>query len=299
MSVNETLNRIENEVDTQEGLIQQIQTALAGKMAVGGGGDADWNDFLDDPAGEIYARSATKVRQYSLMNCKNITNVYIDSATKIETYAFYQCASLGNVYAPNVTTIGNYAFRDSTLPVADFPMLESAGAYAFSGTPIRSANLPVLRRITNSYCFAYCKQIEEISLPNLYSMGTSYTNIFEGCTALKKLNLGELEYLTGNNFNNCTSLEELDLGASITTIASNGLRYLTVIKKIIIRTPTVCSYNTTSASYDPTSADYKIYVPRALVDSYKTATNWSRLADKFVALEDYTDDGTTTGTVIG
>ena len=38
-----------------------------------------------------------------------------------------------------------------------------------------------------------------------------------------------------------------------------------------------------------------IYVPRALVDSYKVATNWSSWATQFRALEDYTVDGTTTG----
>ena len=38
-----------------------------------------------------------------------------------------------------------------------------------------------------------------------------------------------------------------------------------------------------------------IYVPAALVDSYKAATNWSNFAAQFRALEDYTVDGTTTG----
>jgi hypothetical protein len=38
-----------------------------------------------------------------------------------------------------------------------------------------------------------------------------------------------------------------------------------------------------------------IYVPAALVDSYKAATNWSAFAAQFRALEDYTVDGTTTG----
>ena len=38
-----------------------------------------------------------------------------------------------------------------------------------------------------------------------------------------------------------------------------------------------------------------IYVPRALVDSYKVATNWATYAAQFRALEDYTVDGTVTG----
>ena len=38
-----------------------------------------------------------------------------------------------------------------------------------------------------------------------------------------------------------------------------------------------------------------IYVPAALLDTYKAATNWTTYADQFRALETYTVDGTTTG----
>lgn len=38
-----------------------------------------------------------------------------------------------------------------------------------------------------------------------------------------------------------------------------------------------------------------IYVPRAFIDSYKAAENWSTYASQFRALEDYTVDGTVTG----
>jgi hypothetical protein len=38
-----------------------------------------------------------------------------------------------------------------------------------------------------------------------------------------------------------------------------------------------------------------IYVPRALVEDYKVATNWSAYASQFRAIEDYTTDGTVDG----
>ena len=45
----------------------------------------------------------------------------------------------------------------------------------------------------------------------------------------------------------------------------------------------------------------KVLVPRALVESYQTATNWSTLyvaeTCEFLALEDYTLDGTVTGEI--
>ena len=52
---------------------------------------------------------------------------------------------------------------------------------------------------------------------------------------------------------------------------------------MIIRSDTVCTLNSTNAF---TGTPY-IYVPSALVNSYKTATNWSSYAAQIRAIEDY------------
>lgn len=55
-------------------------------------------------------------------------------------------------------------------------------------------------------------------------------------------------------------------------------------------------HGTYNKTYNPDSLkDGYIYVPRALVEQYKVATNWTTLASQFRALEDYTVDGTITG----
>lgn len=79
--------------------------------------------------------------------------------------------------------------------------------------------------------------------------------------------------ITGN-----ASVEKLDL-YSVTTIGpyNNGSR----LKTLIIRADTVA---TTQTSF---TSSTNIYVPRALVDSYKVATNWSASADRIFAIEDY------------
>jgi hypothetical protein len=76
-----------------------------------------------------------------------------------------------------------------------------------------------------------------------------------------------------------------------------------------LRSETMCTLSNTNAfnycyhilgtvneTYNPNGLkDGYIYVPRALVDTYKVATNWVTYADQFRALEDYTVDGTITG----
>ena len=68
------------------------------------------------------------------------------------------------------------------------------------------------------------------------------------------------------------------------------------VKTLILRSETVCDKQN-SALYATAIANKEgyIYVPRALVDTYKAATNWSAYAAQFRALEEYTVDGTITG----
>jgi hypothetical protein len=66
---------------------------------------------------------------------------------------------------------------------------------------------------------------------------------------------------------------------------------------VILRSESLCTLENVSAFNGTPIASGTgcIYVPAALVNSYKTATNWSSFASKFRALEDYTVDGTITG----
>lgn len=62
----------------------------------------------------------------------------------------------------------------------------------------------------------------------------------------------------------------------------------TSLTSLILRRTSRINLDNKSAFNDTPIADGTgyIYVPRALVDSYKTATNWSVFANQFRALED-------------
>lgn len=98
-------------------------------------------------------------------------------------------------------------------------------------------------------------------------------------------------------FSTCSKLTSAYFPAatSIGNLAFSGCDKLT---SLILRVTTqVCTLSNTDAfSNTPiaSGAGY-IYVPAALIDSYKTATNWTTYANQFRALESYTVDGTTTG----
>lgn len=109
-------------------------------------------------------------------------------------------------------------------------------------------------------------------------------------------------------FYGCSRFTSVDLPMA-TSIGSNAFYSCYSLTAVILRSETLCSILNTNAftncyhflgtvnnTYNPNGLkDGYIYVPAALIDSYKVATNWSNFSTQFRALEDYTVDGTTTG----
>jgi hypothetical protein len=120
---------------------------------------------------------------------------------------------------------------------------------------------------------------------------------FYKCTKLTTVNFPVVTNIGGSAFNGCSQLTTADFPAatSIGRSAFDGCSSLTAL--ILRTTEKVATLSGTNAfrSTPIESGTGYIYVPRALVDSYKSSTNWSNFAAQFRALEDYTVDGTVTG----
>jgi hypothetical protein len=97
-------------------------------------------------------------------------------------------------------------------------------------------------------------------------------------------------------FHNCTALAKVDV-PKITEIGDVAFGWCSALEALILRGDTVVTL-TDAHAFTGSGVDGKtgyVYVPAALVDSYKSATNWSTYAEHFRALEDYTVDGTIEG----
>ena len=105
-------------------------------------------------------------------------------------------------------------------------------------------------------------------------------------------------------FINCKELEIADIG-QITSMKKYQTFYgCNKLKTLILRNNAQVLSLSHGNVFDGSSLDTDgtggtVYVPRALIESYQTATNWSTLyaagTCTFLPLEDYTVDGTTTG----
>ena len=149
-----------------------------------------------------------------------------------------------------------------------------------------------------NYAFYGCSKLTTANFPAVTSIGE---NAFKSCSNLTTVNFPVATHIRANAFDSCSNLTTADFGP-VANINTNAFRYCSKLTTLILRSETMCALGNTgvfnSTPITSGGTGY-IYVPRALVDSYKSATNWSNFASQFRALEDYTVDGTITGELDG
>lgn len=200
-----------------------------------------------------------------------ISGEYVsDKVTSVKDYAFAECANLTSISLPNCTSVSAYAFRTcEALESANLPNCVSfvkardrGGWYFAEAVKLKTINIPNLITIQDgTRAFAGCVSLEEFNAPNLTSIGSTST-MFSQCTKVMKISFPKLGGTTinANTFNICYALKTLILGGSEFCPLDN--------------------INAFSKAGQNVEGGFKVYVPDNLVDTYKTATNWSNFADK-------------------
>ena len=201
----------------------------------------------------------TSIGRWVFFYCSSLTEVSFPNATSIDDYAFYDCSNLTNVSIPNATSIGSNAFDSCyKLTSVSFPKATSIDDYAFySCSGLTEVSIPNATSIGDS-AFRSCSGLISVSFPNATSIGGS---AFESCSKLTSVSFPNATRIGSHAFESCSKLTTIYVGTN---------------------TSTVCTLSSTSAFNNCTNLT-NIYVPANLVDSYKSATNWSNFANKIVA----------------
>jgi hypothetical protein len=125
-----------------------------------------------------------------------------------------------------------------------------------------------------------CQSATALVTVNLPLVTTVGTYAFYGCSSLVTVTLPKLTSLASQTFYSCTQLRRADCGqlANIPAQAFNGCPVLTEL--ILRKTGSICilgNVNGVSNTAIGKGTGY-VYVPSALVDAYKAASNWSTYA---------------------
>lgn len=195
-----------------------------------------------------------------------------------------------------IDALGDDAVVDSIInrTITEFKdnLIEKVGCYVFYAChSLTVVDVPNATFIDN-YAFGNCSALESFAFTNVQTINNQ---AFYGCSSLKEICCPLVTNALWYTFQKCTNLEKADF-ALVTSLGAEVFVDC-LLTALILRSSTVCTLGNTNAFLRTSIASGTgyIYVPSALVDSYKAATNWSTYADQFRALEDYTVDGTTTG----
>ena len=131
-------------------------------------------------------------------------------------------------------------------------------------------------KVISYYAFSYC-QMSSVELPD--TVTTLRTGCFSSCNSLTSVKLSNaLKTVEGSVFKGCKKLTLLEVPASVQTIGASALDIGTTSEKATIKMlgETPPSIQTTTFSITKLE---KIIVPAGTGEVYKTATNWSAVAD--------------------
>ena len=224
----------------------------------------DWGEFVEwTPQIVPVSGDATYTAKFKHMASKTlkllsgaIKIAESNIATEVGDYTFYNKQSLTTVSFPAATSVGSHAFGACrTLTSIEFPVATGIESCAFQGCgALTSVSIPLAENIGGS-AFHGCYSITSVDFPFVTSIGD---HAFWYCSDLTSANFPRVTSIEHSAFADCRALTTLYIGTESDTVCTLGVDAI------------------------PESVT-DIYVPRLLVDSYKTAPNWSAFADKIKA----------------
>ena len=208
--------------------------------------------------------------------------------TSIGVNAFNNYYSLTSLNLPDgVTSIGDNAFLSCcSLTSLNLPdSVTSIGDNAFLGCcSLTSINIPEGVTSIGNGAFYNCCSLTSINIPE--GMTSIEDNTFYNCYSLTNINIPEGVTSIGiYTFCNCYSLTNINIPEGVTSIRNNAFYNCYSLTDIVVKgTPSLVD----TAAFDNIYSGYLIYVPRAKLSWYSTATNWTTLYNnnKIVAIED-------------
>lgn len=183
--------------------------------------------------------------------------------------SFYGCSNLQKIDLSNCTYIGAECFGNCT-SLSDIVSMEKV---TYIGDYETFSN-------TKSLCI-------DLNLPNLESFAGSFTG--SGITNI--ISLGKITsiYWTGIFGNTCPNLKTAILPSTLIEIGSNLFAYNTNMEWVKVMAEKAPLLDNSDA-FISSGIQYPIYVPDASLNSYKSATNWSRYASRIKPLSEFSTD---------
>lgn len=211
--------------------------------------------------------------------------VYAAFTAEIRTYTVYFYNDSVLLYQVDNVPYGGSATYTGGTPVK--AGVEKPEDYLFDGWEPAPTNIVGTTQCKAKY--KYTGQYAPMMIDR--SISGNYTNnrvtivgekAFASCVGLTSVSLGSATRIEDYAFSGCTNLKKVDLGAAI-YLGVGAFNTCYGLDTVILRNTTqVCD---SGVKYG--ALNHYIYVPKAMVDSYKAHSKWSGASDSIRAIEDY------------
>ena len=264
-------------------------------LDISSGGDV----VITDASHLFYDGARTDYLEEILNACRDVTSC---------AYMFYNCTDLisidlSNFDTSNVSTMSNMfrlcrGITSIKFSSKDTPFLNNI-SYMFSNCAdlenvilggINTSKVKDMRNVFNA-----CSNLTEVDLSTFdTSSVTRMDNMFSSCSKLIEIDLSNFDTSNvtnmANMFNSASALTKANIsGFTSTRLTTNTyMFYNTKLTALIIDNPNLFKMTATSMLQNTpiASGTGYIYVPDDMVETYKSATNWSTYADQIKGMSE-------------
>ncbi len=241
----------------------------------------------------VIPNTVASIGQQAFMACENLTSVTIPSSvTAIGEGAFSFCCGITFVTIPNsVTTIGDGAFSacDEFSVYYEGDIVQwcaiafegAVVAYYDNGYSLYIGNelvtqlvIPEALTSIGQYTFSSCVSITSVTIPN--SVTSIGEKAFFYCSSLTSVTIPNPVTLVGDRaFMGCSGLTSIIIGNSVSSIGEYAFEGSNPTTITMLGTTPPTLEGEWGPGFSSSNPGFTIFVPKASLNTYKTANNWS------------------------
>lgn len=238
---------------------------------------------------KVTAPNATKIGDYAFKGAGLMTELDAPNVTSIGKACFYGCGAMTKANFPLVTqpTIEGMFFNCTSLTEVNMDALTALGEKMFNSCKaLQTISLPSVTKANYTEHFLGCTSLQNVELPLLTAGAQS---MFKNCTSLEEISFPSITALGIYMFQGCTALKKVDLGETCTTIANDIFGNCTALETVILRRNGVVTAK--QGMFSASTNGVTVYVPSSQISAYQADATWAKTGASgasnatFVAIE--------------
>lgn len=182
-----------------------------------------------------------------------------------------------------ISNIASSEFRGANLEKVSIPNgVTSIGGEAFAyARVLKHVNIPNSVTSISGSAFKECSALQDVNIPEGITIIPEY--MFYNCRCITKMIIPDGVTKIGAGAFMSLGASSISIPDSVTNILSQAFQYSQLVDIVIKGTPKLGNVD----AFGGINNAYRIYVPRSNLTWFESATNWSSLYSRVVAIEDY------------